>query len=174
MGKDLKMEVKVIAGIMRMKEAAVNDILKSYSIMTDQLLPRVSKGGLKKWSYVLEYVKDKSVHALLSTKEFVDLVVDQKITKGADVRKLSDILGNPAAAKVLKKKGLKEALTVVGKKDPTIDSAAFKRLAEMTAFLKSLKGDDLTRLRTERKPQQLLRQLSKAVKEVAHTTAIEL
>jgi hypothetical protein len=132
------------------------------------------KGGLKKWSYALEYYKDKSLQPLVSGKEFAAMVVAGKFAKGADVRKLSDVLSNAGASKALKSKNFKHALTIVGKKDPTIDSTTFKRIAEMTQLLQSMAGEDLTRLKSEAKAQNLLRQLSKAVRQVAKATAVEL
>jgi hypothetical protein len=174
MHNKLGVSVKNIASVMRMKEAQVQDVLKSYVLMTDHILPHMPKGGLKKWSYALEYYKDKSLQPLVSGKEFAAMVVEGKFAKGADVRKLSDVLSNAVASKALKSKDFKHALTIVGKKDPTIDSTTFKRIAEMTQLLQSMAGEDLTRLKSEAKAQNLLRQLSKAVRQVAKATAVEL
>jgi hypothetical protein len=174
MNNKLGMSVKNIASVMRMKEAHVQDVLKSYVLMTDHILPHMPTGGLKKWSYALEYYKDKSLQPLVSGKEFAAMVVGGKFGKGADVRKLADVLGNSTASKTLKSKNFKDALSIVGKKDPTIDSTTFKRIAEITELLRGMAGEDLTRLKSEAKAQHLLRQLAKAVRQVAKATAIEL
>src|SRR5205085_2731828 len=87
-----------------------------------------------------------------------------------DVKSIARALGmQERVAKVLKKDGFKEAFAVVGKLDPTADSVVFRKVKELTDLLRGLTSTELQRVRQERKPQQLLRELATAIKNVART-----
>ena len=96
------------------------------------------------------------------------------MTHGVQVRKLPKILKHERAAKILKKDGFKEALTAVGKLDPTADSVVFLKVKELTDLLRGLASTELQRVRQERKPQQLLRDLATAIKTVSRTADFKL
>jgi hypothetical protein len=178
MHTNLKMDEKAIGQALGMRESDVIRDLKAYQVMTQKLLPKMPSGnGLEKWSFVQELFKRKGLEEYRSkpenVDEFVSLVVDKKLKQGADVRRLEKILRHPSAVKTLKKQGVNDAMSVVGKADPTADSRTFQKLKEVTELLKHLQKKDMERLREE-KPRKLLQELFAAIKEAAKATGVKL
>jgi hypothetical protein len=179
MHTDLKMSIPAIARALGMQERVVTRLLAAYKTMREKVLPRIKGGrGLDRWSHVEEFYKNKDLEEYRKSEsnidEFVSLVVDKKVKHGAQVRDLSKILKHERATKVLKKSGFKEAVAVVGKSDPTADSIVFRKVKDLTELLRSLASIELQRVRQERKPQQLLRELSAAIKNIAKAADFEL
>jgi hypothetical protein len=179
MRTELKMEPKAIAKALGMQERVVERLLDGYSTMRDKVLPRIKNGrGVDKWSYVEELYKIKELEDYRKEErnvdEFVTLVIEKKFKHGYEVRDLPKILKNERAMKVLRRDGLKEALAVVGKTDPTANSVVFRKVKELTEILRSVESTELQRVREERKAQQMLRELSGAIKNVAKMAGFEL
>jgi hypothetical protein len=176
MSRNLGMDAKAIGRVLGLQERVVIRLLQSYKTMSEKILPRMNGRGLDKWSHVEEFFKNKELEDFRSREdnvdEFVELVVSGKLKGGADVRKLPKILKYPRAIKILKKDGVQTALSVVGQSDPTADSVVFKKLKETVELLKGISSNDLHRLRKEKKPQQLLRELSTALKTVAKAAGL--
>lgn len=174
----LKMTTKDIAQSLGLQVRVVERLLQAYKTMAEKVLPKVKGGGLAKWSHVEEFYKNKDLEEHRQDKahvdEFVGLVVSGKIKKGADVRKLPKILSSPQAKKALETKGVDAAVAVLGKQDPTADSAVFRKLKEVTELLQEMGSSDLTRLREERKPKQIVKDLAKALKNLANAANMEL
>ena len=179
MRTQLGMEPKDIGIALSMTEREIITQLSAYDTMTKKLLPKMQgANGTEKWSFVEEFYKRKDLETYRSTPanvdSFVKMVVSGRIKKGADVRKLPDILKHPSAVTVLKKQGVDAAIAVVGKKDPTADSAAFRKLKQTTRVLKRLPAKELQRLRTEGQERVILAELFAAVKDVAKLAGVKL
>ncbi len=175
---NLKMDEKTIAQALGMRERDVIRDLNAYETMTEKLLPKMTSGnGLDKWSFVQELYKRKGLEDYRSKPgnidEFVALVVDKKLKQGADVRKLEKVIKHPGAVKTLKKQGIDNAMSIVGKADPTADSRTFQKLKEATILLQHLQGKELERLREE-KPRLLLQDLFTAVQAAAKAAGFKL
>jgi hypothetical protein len=175
----LKMDAKTIARTLGMHERDVIRDLKAYETMTEKLLPEVKSGnGLDKWSFVQELYKRKDLEEYRAkpgnVDDFVSMVVNKKLKKGADVRKLAKVLSHSSAVKVLKKQDIESAMAVVGKADPTADSRAFRKLKETTGLLQRLPNKELQRLRENEKSRVILQDLYAAVKDVAKAAGVRL
>lgn len=175
----LGMDEKTIARVLGMREGDVATNLESYKVMTEKLLPKIKTGnGLEKWSFVQEFFKSRDLNEYRAkpsnVDEFVSLVVDQKIRKGADVRKLSKILKHPSAVKALKKEDVDSAMSVVGKVDPTVDSKAFRTLKEATTALRRFSQNELQRLRDSQQTRAILKELFQALRDVAKAAQVDL
>src|SRR5260370_32997349 len=147
--------------------------------MTKKLLPKMKDGnGLEKWSFVQEFYKRKDLEEYrakpTNVDAFVSVVVNKKLKRDADVRKLAKILEHPRAVKALNKQDVDSAMSVVGKADPTADSGVFRKLKQTTSLLQHLPNTELQRLRESEKPQVILRELFAAVKEAAKAAGIKL
>jgi hypothetical protein len=179
MKNTLHMDEKAIAVTMRMTEKEVLKDLQAYTMMTEKVLPQMQGGsGLDKWSFVEEFCKRKGLEDYrtkpANVDEFVSMVVDKRLKKGADVRKLEKVLKNPAAVKTLKKQDVDAALAVVGKSDPTADSTTFNKLKKVTTLLQRMPNKDLQRLRSNEEPRVILRDLFNALKDVAKAAGVKL
>lgn len=175
----LGMDEKAIARALGIREGEVIKSLESYKVMTEKVLPKLKgRDGLQKWSFVHEFFKSRELEDYRSKPSnvdaFVKLVVDKKIKKGADVRKLGKIVKHPTAFKVLKKHDVDTAMTSVGKVDPTADSKAFRTLKKATTVLRRFSQLELQRLREHRKSRQILEELFTAITEVAKAAEIKL
>jgi len=178
MHTNLKMDEKAIGQALGMRESEVIRDLKSYQVMTQQVLPRMtSANGLEKWSFVQEFYKRKGLEEYRSKPEniddFVSLILDKKLKQGADVRKLEKIIKHPSALKTLKKHGVDDAMSVVSKADPTADSRTFQNVKKVTELLQKLTQEDLQRLRDEQ-PRKLLQDLFMATKAAAKAAGVKL
>jgi hypothetical protein len=175
----LNMDEKSIAQTMSMTEGEVIRDLLAYETMKNKLLPRMPGGNeLDKWSFVQEFYKRKKLTEYRSipanVDEFVSLIVEKKIRKGVDVRKLEKLVEHPTAMKSLRKQGVDAALKIVGKTDPTADSAVFKKLKDVTKILKHLPQPELQRVQDGEEPRVILRELFAALKDVAKAAGIKL
>lgn len=174
----LKMSAKAIANALGMQERVVTRLLDTYKVMSEKVLPRMKGNGLDKWSHIEEFFKNKELEAFRGKSDnidkFVDLVVTEKVKHGTDVRKLPAILNHSPAAKILHEKGVEKAISVVGRHDPTANSPVFRKVKELTKLLRGLEANELQRLRAEKKAQQLLRELSVAVNDVANTSGFRI
>jgi hypothetical protein len=172
----LGMDEKAIAESLGMRVSEVIRELNAYEIMTEKVLPR--GGGLDKWSHVQELLKRKDLEEYraqpANVEEFVDLVVNQQLKHGADVRKLGKIIKHKPAIKALRKHGVDNAMTVLGKFDPTADSLSFRKLNETTNLLKKLPNKDLQRLRNDEPTRVILKELYSALKDVAKAAGVKL
>lgn len=178
MHSKLKMTDKTIANALGMQERVVTRLLEAYKVMSEKVLPRMKGNGLDKWSHVEEFFKNKELETFRGKSrnidKFVDLVVNEKVKHGADVRKLPAILKHLPAAKILQKKGVEKAISIVGRHDPTANWPVFRKVKELTKLLRGLTANDLQRLRAERNAQKLLQELSVAVNDVAKTSGFKL
>jgi len=179
MNTDLKMTPAEIAAAMRMTDLEVRRLLQAYETMTKDVIPRIKNAdGREKFSYVLEFYKNKKLEDFRSKKEnvkfFTDLVVKDKLKGGAEVRKLHKILGDERTKKMLKTDGYAKAIALVGKSDPTADSAMFRKLTSVTATLEKMRRPVLERIKSGTKEKQILRDLYVALKKVADATGVTL
>lgn len=176
---ELKMSAKDIAKSLGLRERVVTRLLKVHELMTNYILPQVKNGtGLDKFSYAEEFYKNKNLEEFRETpgseKVFADLVVSGKLKHGAEVRNLPKILKNPQATKVLKQQGHEKALKVLGRLDPTADSAFFKKVQNTIDALRQMPIAEIDRLKQEQRAQELLMDLFNAVKAAAKVAGLVL
>lgn len=179
MNDSLKMQPKEIATAMGMSEKEVDLLLKTYEVMNQHVLPRIKTGdGREKFSTVLEVFKVKGMNEWASKKanikELADLVVDGKLNRGQDVRKMPKIITDSRAYTALKKDGFDKAISIVGKKDPTVDSKLFKNLQSTCKALKKVRKPIVERLRGGQHEQQIVKELAAALKEFAAAANMSL
>jgi len=175
----LKMKPAEIAAAIGLNETEVGRLIQAYETMCADVLPRIKDGdGRKKFSYVLEFYKNRKLADFRKSKQnvklFTDLVVKEKLKQGNEVRQLHKILGSDSATDVLKDDGFAKAIALVGKSDPTADSPIFRKLTTATNALKSTRGPTLDRIRKGSKEKQILKDLYAALKSVAELTGVKL
>ncbi len=132
------MSPAAIAKALGMREREVSRVINSYELNLEiikeinktekkgEAKKAISVDGRKKFSTIDELFKVRDMEEWrekpANVTIFKTLVVEGKIKRGADVRKLSKIVSDPKALEVLKKDGFDKALQVAGKKDPTADA----------------------------------------------------
>jgi len=152
-------------------------LLRTYEIMTEKMLQKLpGKKGLKKFSYIYEYVKnpDPALVAFRKDKkneeEFVKWVAEGKIKKGADVRNLPKILKSPTALKTLQgeKDGGKKAFGMV------VRAREFGTLEDALNVLENMQSALINVLKTDKKEQKIVKQLHTKIEAVAELAGVKL
>lgn len=179
-----------IAKALGMREKEVARVINSYELNLE-IIKDIGKAdkkgdgkkaasvdGRKKFSTIDELFKVRDMEEWrakpANVSIFKTLVVEGKIKRGADVRKLSKVVNDPRALEVLKKDGFDKALYVVGKKDPTADAPIFGKLKATAAALKTVSTPMITRLKEEQSCQKILKELFDAAKEFADAAGVSL
>lgn len=175
----LKMKPAEIAAAIGLGETEVSRLIQAYETMCADVLPRIKDSdGRQKFSYVLEFYKNRKLADFRKNKQnvkfFTDLVVKNKLKKGDNVRDLHKIIESDRAKDVLKEDGFEKAIAHVGKSDPTADSPVFRKLTTATEALKGMREPTLERIRKGSKEKQILKDLHAALKSVADFTGVKL
>jgi hypothetical protein len=185
-----QMAPAAIAKALGMREKEVEREIRSYELNLEvikEISKTEKKGDSKKAASVDGRKKFSTIHEIFKVRDmeewrakpanietFKKLVVEGKIKRGSDVRKLSKIVADPKALEVLKKDGFDKALHVVGKKDPTADAPIFGKLKATAEALKTVSTPMIKRLKDEHSCQTILQELFEAVKEFAATAGVSL
>lgn len=179
-----------IAKSLGMREKEVARVIGSYELNLE-IIKEIEKpdrkgngkkiagvDGRKKFSTIDELFKVRDMEEWrtkpTNVSTFKKLVIEGKIKRGADVRKLSKIVNDPKAFEVLKKDGFDKALHVAGKKDPTADAPIFSKLKATAAALKTVSAPMITRLKDEQSCQKILKELFDAAKDFADAAGVSL
>jgi hypothetical protein len=142
-----------IAQRLRMSKSKVNQLIRAFDIMKNKYLPKYpGPASSRKFSYFEELFKKPQLRDwVLNTSDGEDLFVDwvgkEKIDQGVHVRDLPAILEDPDAVKALTKDGFAAAQRVIEEDNPAMTSKLFKRMVEMTEFLRKAQLDDIQRVR---------------------------
>jgi hypothetical protein len=127
-----------------MTRKQIEQNIGAYQIMTEQYLPRHGKdpAAVSKFSYFVEYVRDKKLQQLLSRygggiEGFCDWVADKnKIPSGLDVRKLRPILENNDARRALLRSGFDAAMEALALTAPQVVSTFYRDIESVVQGLK--------------------------------------
>lgn len=181
MHKTYAMSSAAIAKALGMREKEVNRLLGSYQ-MNLEVIKELGKDdksdGRKKFSTIDELFKVRDMEDWRSKpanlKTFKALIIDGKLRRGQDVRKLSKIVADPKAMEALRKDGFDKAIHLVGKKDPTADAPIFRKLTDTAGALRKVAAPMIARLRDGNVEQKIVRELFDAVKQFAETANVKL
>jgi hypothetical protein len=164
-----------------LQEKVVRRQIQAYGIVQDKIIPALGRSeGIKKFSYIEEFLKNKNLQDLREDPTFeswfVDKVIKGKFSRGEEVRNLHKIAKNERAKEALATKGHKAAMKVLAKKDPTIGSVVFRKIQVATEALNNLgaNSDEAQKFKSDPKAQKMLRELLGAVQAVAKMSKMSL
>ena len=171
MHKDFALTQDEIAQRLRMSKSKVNQLIRAFDVMKNQLLPRYpGPASIKKFSHFEELFKKPPLRdwvASDSTAEarFVEWVGTGKLLQGVHVRDLPAILESEDAVKALSEEGFAAAQRVLAEDNPAINSKLFRRMLEMTEALRKAQLDDIQRVRRAHgsKARRITQDLKKAL-----------
>jgi len=167
-----------LAQHLRKNKAYIEHLLWAYTLMRDEFLAGSrDKSDLGKWSYFLEFYKAfrKKKEAEPYEDRFVRWVRDGKLTKGAQVRKLPRIVGEPRALKVLEEQGFAEALEVLASEHPGESSRLFSAIDGAISELRRTPFEEIQALRLGDQARiGRLRQLYRSLVDLAEVAGIDL
>lgn len=141
----------------KLTEKQIRENIEAYRIMEEQYLPNHGDdpNEVGKFSYFVEYVKDKKLQKLLEkdTKDitnFCDWVADkEKIPTGQDVRRLRDIFENEDTKKAFTTNGFSEAMQTLALKKPHLVSSFYKDMENVIEGLKDISAQELDEIINE-------------------------
>jgi hypothetical protein len=144
-----------IAKLLKMSKTAVNHSTRAFAAMKERYLPLFpSPGAVRKFSHFVELYKKPELRDWVASDnaaldDFVQWVGNDKISKGADVRELGEIVKSTAALNAFRTQGAEAARRVLELDQPELTSALFKLMCEMTEALDDARLDDIQRVRKD-------------------------
>jgi len=155
----------------KMTEKQIKENIEAYKIMEEQYLPahRDDPNEVSKFSYFVEYVKDKKLQKLMEksskdVKDFCNWVADEeKIPTGQDVRRLRDIFDNEDTENAFITKGFDAAMQILEFKKPHLVSHFYKDIENVIEGLKSISTQELDEIINEdnSEKENMIKELAK-------------
>jgi len=155
----------------KMTEKQIEENIEAYQIMEEQYLPAHSDdpNEVSKFSYFVEYVKDKKLQKLMEKnskgiKDFCDWIADkEKIPIGRDVRRLRDIFDNQDTRDAFIDKGFNAAMQILEFKKPHLVSSFYKDIENVIDGLKEINAQELDEIINEEnsEKEKMFRELEK-------------
>ena len=179
MATQLKMDIPRIARLLGVAEKKVERLIEAYEAMTTYYVPSTgSSDGRRVWSYFNELYKNPGLKDFRARgknlKLFSQLVKDKKIPRGADVRQLPNIVSDSKAFQKLQATGFKPALKQAGRTRPSEVYALFRQIRKTRVALEKIKQAELEDIQGQPGQQEELRQLHRALMNVATLAKIGL
>lgn len=170
---DFGLTQEEIAQRLRLSKSKVNQLIRAFDLMKTRFLPAYPKpSSIRKFSYFEEAFKNPALREWLTSTPgadglMVQWVGEEKLTQGIHVRKLPDVIANPAALAALTDHGFAAAQKVLGEADATTDSKLFRMMVDMTEALNKAQMNDIQRVRrpSESNARQVVENLDKALEQ---------
>jgi hypothetical protein len=172
--KELGVPLQQVADETRMTTREVEHYLSAYEYLIHEVLPEAVKNGSTDWqqileskfSHALELMKGKKLKSIrddpAARKDLAKLIAHNKI-KGAEVRKLPEIISDKRTTDILNKDGFKAASDARKQADPTADSRLIKSMRNTTDLLNSMTQSDIALFKQHASAKEALQNLASAV-----------
>jgi hypothetical protein len=145
-----------IAKLLKTSKTVVNHNNRAFAAMKEKYLPTFpGTAAVRKFSYFLELYKQPQLRDWVSSEpaaldDFVQWVGLNKISRGADVRELTDIVGNESALRAFRAQGYEAARKVLELDRPELTSPLFKLMVDMTEALDAARLDEIQKVRKDK------------------------
>ena len=178
-----------LAGMYRESKSYINAKIRAYRLMAETFVPLAQddshqiKNPDRYWSWFEEFYKvckpsaegKENTARVYDSREleekFCHWVVDGKLPRAEQTRKLARMLEDREAMKVFERSGIEKAISHVSGKNPTVGSKMWKHLQSTTDLLATMPLTDIENLR-EGDPAKvkIFEDLVKAVERVKKET----
>jgi hypothetical protein len=145
-----------IAKLLKTSKTVVNHNNRAFAAMKEKYLPTFpGTAAVRKFSYFLELYKQPQLREWVSSEvtaleDFVQWVGHNKISRGADVRELTEIVGNESALRAFRAQGYEAARKVLELDRPELTSPLFKLMIDMTEALDAARLDEIQKVRKDK------------------------
>jgi hypothetical protein len=154
-----------LAEMFRMSKGYVGAKLRAYKLMAEHFVPMAHeqkkdiKDPANQWSWFEEFYKtckpslvgkenpDRIYDGEELEEKFCEWVLDDKLPKAEDVRKLRWLLEDRKAMKALESDGIEKAFGIVAAKKPAVASKLWKTIDQVTAFLNEMPYNEIEAIR---------------------------
>lgn len=165
---------------LRLSKSKITEYLMAYQAMTDYLKLHPEPINVQKFAFFHELMRKKELKERYTTdlqfrQSFHQWVTTGKLTDSKQVRDLSAILDNTDARKALESSGAEQAVKVLVRDDPSLESDLFHSVKEATEQLRKAPALEIHDLKTGN-PQKLimLRNLNRAIEDLATLAGVKL
>ncbi|WP_316197830.1 hypothetical protein [Bradyrhizobium sp. SZCCHNS2002] len=180
MVKDHGASITQIADEARMSELEVQQYLDAFDYLVNEVLPHAKNGNgtdilESKWSHALEFIKTKknAEHRKnASTRKVVAKLIAEDKIKGAEVRKLDEVISNRKAKAELKKSGFKAASKALADDDPVAGSKLLRQVQALTTTLGKMGQSEIALLKKSAAARKVVKELRDAIDTVADVVGI--
>jgi hypothetical protein len=165
---------------LRLSKSKITEYLLAYQAMTDYLKLHPEPINVQKFAFFHELMRKKELRERYTTdlqfkQSFQQWVTTGKLTDSKQVRDLSAILSNPDARKALDGSGADQAIKVLVRDDPALESDLFHSVKEATEQLHKAPATELQDLKLGNAQKLImLRNLSRAIEDLATLAGVKL
>lgn len=164
---------------LRLSKSKIQELLLAYRATTEFLTDHPEPENVRKFSLFYEVMKRKALRLMYEgdptfKSRFHKWLADGRIFDSKQVRDLQSVLANPEAEKALDTKGFDEAARVLVSNDPSLASDLFWAIKNATEQLKAAPANEIHELKSNVQKILMLRNLSRAVDDLATLAGVEL
>jgi hypothetical protein len=168
-----------LATHLRLSKSKITQDLKAYKWTTEYLEEHPDAKNLEKFSFFQELARKKNLaehytDELEFQQQFKGWLTDGKLTDSKQVRQLETILANPQAAKVLSDDGWTAAAGVLITEDPALGSDLYDSVKRATEKLQKAPMDEVHDLAQNKQKVLMLRNLRRAIEDLATLAEVEV
>jgi hypothetical protein len=168
-----------LAQHLRLTKSRITQDLKAYEWTSQFLAHHPDPKNLDKFAFFQELARkrelaDRYQNDLQFKAQFSRWLVEGRLAKAFDVRRLDLILDNSLATKVLDEAGFQEASEVLIREDPSLGSDLYESIKKTTSKLRKAPADEIRDLATNKTKLIMLRDLRRALDDMATLSEVAL
>jgi hypothetical protein len=168
-----------LATHLRMSKSKITQQLKAYKWTTDYLNENGDPRNLEKFAFFYELARKKDLDGrytddLPFQQQFKRWLKDGRLNDSKQVRQLGAILDNPQATKVLDEEGWNAAASVLISENPALGSDLYDAVKRATDKLSTAPFDEIRDLTNNKQKLLMLRNLHRAVEDLATQADVAL
>ena len=164
---------------LRLSKSKITEALGAYKATSDYLEAHPDPSNVEKFSLFAELMRKRELREKYTNDPtfkgtFHRWIETGKLRDSKQVRELPAILQKTDALEALEKFGAEEAIKVLIRDDPSLSSDLYKAVKDATEKLKKASVDDIRELGTDPQKLIMLRNLSRAVEDLATLAGVKL
>ncbi len=168
-----------LATHLRLSKSRITQDLKAYQWTTDYLSAYPAPGNLEKFAFFQELTRKKELAQrytddLHFQQEFKRWVSEGKLTDSHQVRQLERMLSNEQTRQILGTEGFASAAVVLVQEDPALGSDLYDSVKRTMEKLKKVPLDEVQDLRENKQKLIMLRNLHRAIEDLATMAEVGL
>lgn len=180
MNKEYAKTYDFLAAHLRMSRSKISQKIAAYEETKTYLSENNDPNGIRRFSHFEEFMRKTDLRERRERdpefmKEFRSWVAGNKFPDSRDVRILPDILANPKALEILRKKDIQAAESVLNREDPSRSSDLYSSVDEAIRQLRNIPLAEIKELEAGNSTKvEKFSDLYKALREVAAIAKLSL
>ncbi len=169
-----------LANHLRLSKSKIKELLWTHQATSEYLTLFPGQANIRKFSFFHEVMKKKELRERFQNdpqfkQRFHKWLEEGRLTDSKQIRDLPTLLAAPEAMKALDEEGVNEALAILIKADPSLESNLFAAVKNATEKLRSAPANDIQDLKAGH-PQKtiMMRNLSRAIEDLAILAGVKL